>query len=183
MTQSHSSDQEREREFVENWLRQRNVDCPGTEEAQERSDLVEQVSRNAVHLASEFTTEPETLLVKAGDVSVEVNWEKRPAAGAGKVESNAETAPLGAELASAVRYLTAPTVGVFYPAPEPGAKPFVCVDEMVVAGQQVGIIEAMKLMMPIEADKVGRIVEVLKENGQAVEYGENLFALAPADEK
>lgn len=47
-----------------------------------------------------------------------------------------------------------------------------------MAGQQVGIIEAMKLMIPVEADKAGRVVEVLKNNGEPVEYGERLFAFA-----
>ncbi|ONI90825.1 hypothetical protein ALI144C_02400 [Actinosynnema sp. ALI-1.44] len=180
MTQSYPRDLDRE--FVERLAKQLELDCPGTDAAQERSDLMDQVSRNAVQLAAEFGTEPEKLLVKAGDVSVEVKWEKRPAVGAAVTEPGAGTPPPRAGPAdSTVRYLTAPTVGVFYSAATPGARPFVCVNETVVAGQQVGIIEAMKLMIPIEADKVGRIIEVLKENGQAVEYDENLFVLAPDD--
>jgi acetyl-CoA carboxylase biotin carboxyl carrier protein len=74
-------------------------------------------------------------------------------------------------------YLSAPAVGVFYRAPEPGAEPFVAEGDTVSAGQQVAIVEAMKLMIPVEADQPGRIAKVLKDNGEPVEYGERLFLL------
>jgi acetyl-CoA carboxylase biotin carboxyl carrier protein len=51
--------------------------------------------------------------------------------------------------------------------------------DVVGAGQQVGIVEAMKLMMPVEADQRGRVTAVLVKDGQAVEYGERLLALGP----
>jgi len=75
--------------------------------------------------------------------------------------------------------ITAPAVGVFYAAPEPGAAPFVRAGDVVIVGQQVAIVETMKLMIPVEADRVGRVAEVLKQNGEAVEYAEPLFTLAP----
>ena len=77
-------------------------------------------------------------------------------------------------------FVTAQMVGVFYRSREPGARPFVETGDLVSTGQQVGIIEAMKLMIPVEADASGRVVEVLVEDGTAVEYGDRLFALAPA---
>ncbi|MGH3427261.1 MAG: acetyl-CoA carboxylase biotin carboxyl carrier protein, partial [Mycobacteriales bacterium] len=80
------------------------------------------------------------------------------------------------EAAPEVHYLTSPAVGVFYRAPEPGTAPFVSEGDTVVTGQQVGIIQAMKLMIPIEADQAGRVLDVLKSNGEPVEYGEKLFA-------
>jgi acetyl-CoA carboxylase biotin carboxyl carrier protein len=89
-----------------------------------------------------------------------------PAAGAGGTHTERHT-------------LRAPAVGVFYRAPEPGAKPFADVGDRVTAGQQVAIVEIMKLMVPVHADVSGTIVEVLKESGEHVEYDEALFALEP----
>jgi acetyl-CoA carboxylase biotin carboxyl carrier protein len=66
---------------------------------------------------------------------------------------------------------------VFYRAPQPGAPAFVSEGDLVAPGQQVAIIEAMKLMIPVEADRVGRISAVLVSDGQPVEYGQPLFAL------
>ncbi len=73
--------------------------------------------------------------------------------------------------------LKSPMVGTFYRAPSPGAKPFVEVGDTVKAGQTVCIIEAMKLLNEIEADKDGIVKAVLAENGQPVEYGEPLLAI------
>jgi acetyl-CoA carboxylase biotin carboxyl carrier protein len=69
-------------------------------------------------------------------------------------------------------------VGTFYRAPSPGAKPFVEVGDTVKAGQTVCIIEAMKLLNEIEADKDGVVKSILAENGQPVEYGEPLLVIA-----
>jgi acetyl-CoA carboxylase biotin carboxyl carrier protein len=79
-------------------------------------------------------------------------------------------------------YLTSPAVGVFYHAREPGAEPFVSVGAAAEQGQQVGIVEAMKLMIPVEADRGGIVIDVLKANGAAVEYDEPLFALTATEE-
>ncbi|HWB36316.1 MAG TPA: biotin/lipoyl-containing protein [Rugosimonospora sp.] len=76
--------------------------------------------------------------------------------------------------------ICAPTVGTFYRAPEPGAKPFVAVGDLVVPGQQLAIVEAMKLMIPVEADRAGRIREILATDATAVEYGERLITIVPA---
>ena len=73
--------------------------------------------------------------------------------------------------------LKSPMVGTFYRAPSPGAKPFVEIGDTVKAGQTVCIIEAMKLLNEIEADKDGVVKAVLAENGQPVEYGEPLLAI------
>ena len=71
----------------------------------------------------------------------------------------------------------APMVGTFYRAGAPGAKPFVEVGDSVKAGQPICIIEAMKLMNEIEADKDGVIKAIMVENGQPVEYGEPLMMI------
>ena len=73
--------------------------------------------------------------------------------------------------------LKSPMVGTFYRAPSPGAKPFVEIGDTVKAGQTVCIIEAMKLLNEIEADKDGVVKAILAENGQPVEYGEPLLAI------
>ncbi len=72
-----------------------------------------------------------------------------------------------------------PIVGTFYRSAEPGAKPYAEVGEVVKKGHVLCIIEAMKLMNEINAECDGEIVKVYVENGQAVQYGERLFAMKP----
>jgi acetyl-CoA carboxylase biotin carboxyl carrier protein len=72
-----------------------------------------------------------------------------------------------------------PIVGTFFRAPEPGAKPFADVGDVVKKGQVLCIIEAMKLMNEINSDVDGEVVKVYVENGQPVQYGERLFAIRP----
>ena len=75
--------------------------------------------------------------------------------------------------------IEAPMVGTFYRAPAPDAPPFVRDGDRVKKGQVVCIIEAMKLMNEIESKVAGRVVKVLVENTQPVEYGQPLFLLEP----
>ncbi|MBK0392044.1 acetyl-CoA carboxylase biotin carboxyl carrier protein [Ramlibacter algicola] len=70
-----------------------------------------------------------------------------------------------------------PMVGTFYRASSPGAKSFVEIGTQVKAGDTVCIIEAMKILNEIEADKGGTVTQILCENGQAVEYGQPLFII------
>jgi acetyl-CoA carboxylase biotin carboxyl carrier protein len=76
--------------------------------------------------------------------------------------------------------IKAPIVGTFYRSSEPGAKAFADVGQQVRKGQVLCIIEAMKLMNEINAECDGEVVKVYVENGQAVQYGERLFAVKPA---
>jgi acetyl-CoA carboxylase biotin carboxyl carrier protein len=73
--------------------------------------------------------------------------------------------------------VNSPMVGSVYLQPEPGAEPFVKVGDTVAAGQTLMIIEAMKTMNPIPAPRAGRIVEILVEDGQPVEFGEPLAVI------
>jgi acetyl-CoA carboxylase biotin carboxyl carrier protein len=73
--------------------------------------------------------------------------------------------------------VTSPMVGTFYRAPSPGANNFVEVGQRVEAGAVLCIIEAMKILNQIEADRAGVVEEVLVENGQPVEYGQPLFRI------
>ena len=72
-----------------------------------------------------------------------------------------------------------PIVGTFYRAAEPGAKDLAAVGDVVRKGQVLCIIEAMKLMNEIDSEYDGEITSVYVENGQAVQYGERLFAIRP----
>ena len=90
----------------------------------------------------------------------------------------APAAPLAAEPAEVPGHrVTAPMVGTFYRAPSPGASPFVEVGSAVEVGDTLCIIEAMKMLNPIEADKAGTIRDALVENGHPVEYGQPLFII------
>lgn len=73
--------------------------------------------------------------------------------------------------------IKSPMVGTFYRAPSPGTSPFVEVGQSVSAGDTLCIIEAMKLLNQIEADKAGKIKAILVENGQPVEYDQPLFII------
>jgi len=75
--------------------------------------------------------------------------------------------------------IKSPIVGTFYRAAEPGAKPYADVGDTVKKDQVICIIEAMKLMNEINAECDGQVVKVYVENGQAVQYGERLFAIKP----
>jgi len=70
-----------------------------------------------------------------------------------------------------------PMVGTFYRSASPGAKPFVEVGSPIKEGEPICIIEAMKIMNEIEADKSGTVTQILCENGQAVEFGQPLFII------
>ncbi|WP_040436988.1 acetyl-CoA carboxylase biotin carboxyl carrier protein, partial [Melaminivora alkalimesophila] len=84
-------------------------------------------------------------------------------------------APAPAEPAGHV--VKSPMVGTFYRASSPGAKPFVEVGSQVKEGETLCIVEAMKILNEIEADKAGTVTRILGENGQAVEYGQPLFVI------
>ena len=70
-----------------------------------------------------------------------------------------------------------PMVGTFYRSASPGANPFVEIGSIVKEGETICIIEAMKILNEIEADKSGTVTKVLCENGEAVEYGQPLFMI------
>jgi acetyl-CoA carboxylase biotin carboxyl carrier protein len=73
--------------------------------------------------------------------------------------------------------ITAPMVGTFYASASPGAKAFVEIGDEVKVGQVLCIIEAMKMMNQIEADRAGRITSIMARNGDPVEFGQPLFVV------
>ena len=98
-----------------------------------------------------------------------------PAVAAAAPAATAATAPAPAVETGHV--VKSPMVGTFYRSSSPGGKPFVEVGSEVKEGEPVCIIEAMKILNEIEADKGGTITQILCENGQAVEYGQPLFVI------
>ena len=106
-----------------------------------------------------------------------------PAVAAAPAPAAAAAAPVAAEVAPAApardlsKAQTSPMVGTFYRAPGPNAPVFVEVGQSVNAGDTLCIIEAMKLMNEIEAERSGVVKEILVENGQPVEFGEPLFII------
>lgn len=71
-----------------------------------------------------------------------------------------------------------PIVGTFYSSPSPGAPAFTKVGDMVKEGDTLCIVEAMKILNQIEADTSGKVVEILVENAQPIEFGQPLFVIA-----
>jgi acetyl-CoA carboxylase biotin carboxyl carrier protein len=128
--------------------------------------------------------------IKEGEESVRISRATQPApmmaapapmpapaaAPAAAAAPPAAEEPAGAEMPEG-HVVKSPMVGTFYRAPSPGASPFVEVGQQVNAGDTLCIIEAMKLLNQIEADKAGTIKAILVENGQPVEYDEPLFVI------
>jgi acetyl-CoA carboxylase biotin carboxyl carrier protein len=73
--------------------------------------------------------------------------------------------------------ITAPMVGTFYASPSPGAKAFIEIGDEIKVGQVLCIIEAMKMMNQIEADRAGRVTSIMARNGDPVEFGQPLFVV------
>ena len=92
-----------------------------------------------------------------------------------KVESKSTAASKNSDVSG--NLISSPMVGTYYSAPSPSAKPFVTVGQQVKKGDTVGIIEAMKIMNQIEADQSGTVVEILVNDGEAVEFGQALIVL------
>lgn len=140
---------------------------------------LDEICRSTTELLRSTPAPLRRLRVSSGDASVELEWPVAgdspvPIAAAGDTTSGDDGG--GVDDRPCVR---SPMVGTFYLAPEPGGIPFVQVGDVVEARQQVGIVEAMKLMNPVEAGTSGRVVELLVEDAARVEYEQPLMLLAP----
>lgn len=93
------------------------------------------------------------------------------------VADSASAAAPAAAPAQVGHTVKSPMVGTFYRASSPGAKPFAEIGQTIKEGETICIVEAMKILNEIEADKSGTITQILVENGQAVEYGQPLFII------
>ena len=113
--------------------------------------------------------------VKEGDQSIALT-RRNPVVAAG-VQAMPTAIAAAAPVAKAPRGAveTSPMVGVFYAAQSPGEPPFVQVGQTISAGDTLGIIEAMKIMNPIEATQSGVVEEILVKNGEVIQFGQPLF--------
>lgn len=116
-------------------------------------------------------------IVKFSQTQQPVAYAPAPVAAPAAAEATAAAVTPAAAAAPQGHQVKAPMVGTFYRAPNPNSAPFVEVGQAVKEGEPLCIIEAMKLLNEIEADKSGVIKEILVENGEPVEYGQPLFVI------
>lgn len=121
----------------------------------------------------------EEMEVEAGGITVRLA-RPRPTPAATPESSAAAVAPskpttLFGDPAPGHRFITAPLTGVWYPAPSPGARPYLQLDGEVSVGQVVGLIEAMKLFNEIKSDVAGTVSRILADNGTLVKRQQPLF--------
>lgn len=141
--------------------------------------LIDLVSESNVTELEITEAEGKVRIVKSGGTVVQ-QYVATPAPVAAAPVATALTelpAPVPAAPAQTGHIVKSPMVGTFYRASSPGAKSFIEVGSVVKEGETVCIIEAMKILNEIEADKSGTITRILGENGQAVEYGQPLFVI------
>jgi acetyl-CoA carboxylase biotin carboxyl carrier protein len=143
--------------------------------------LIDLVSESNVSELEITEAEGKVRIVKGAPAGAQAYYAPAP-----MPAGNAAPAPMLAPAAAAVpaapeaekgHTVKSPMVGTFYRASAPGAKAFVEVGSVVKEGDTICIIEAMKILNEIEADKAGTIAKILCENGQAVEYGQPLFVI------
>ncbi len=140
--------------------------------------LIDLVSESNITELEITEAEGKVRIVKAGAPAPQVFAAPlaAPPAATGEATPAAAVPAVVAE-EPAGRVIKSPMVGTFYRSASPGAKPFVDVGSEVKEGEPVCIVEAMKIMNEIEADVAGKVVKILCENGQAVEFGQPLFIL------
>mgnify|MGYP006296321365 CR=1 FL=1 len=143
--------------------------------------LIDLVSESNVSELEITEAEGKVRIVKGGTAMVQ-QFVQAPAPVVAQPQAVAapvavESAPAPAAAVEEGHTVKSPMVGTFYRSASPGAKAFVEVGDAVKEGDTICIIEAMKILNEIEADKTGTVKRVLAENGQAVEYGQPLFLI------
>jgi len=140
--------------------------------------LIDLVSESNVSELEITEAEGKERIVKGGGVIQQVAMPMAaPAANAPVAAAPALAAAPVPAAAPTGHMVKSPMVGTFYRSASPGAKPFVEIGSQVKEGDTICIIEAMKILNEIEADKTGTVTQILVENGQAVEYGQPLFVI------
>lgn len=143
--------------------------------------LIDLVSDSNVSELEITEAEGKVRIVKGGGAMVQGYsqpvYQSAPAAPAPAAPAAAAPVVPVVEEAAAGHTVKSPMVGTFYRSSSPGAKAFVEVGSVVKEGETICIIEAMKILNEIEADKSGTVSRILCENGQAVEYGQALFII------
>ena len=142
----------------------------------ERGDVKVRIKRAGEHTVVHSQAEPRFYAVPAAPAPA-VELGAVPVAGA---TATAPAPPAAAPAAEeGLHKVKSPIVGTYYEAPSPGAPPFVKPGDSVEVGQVLCIVEAMKLLNEIESDVAGEIVKSLANNGQPIEYGQELFVIRP----
>lgn len=145
--------------------------------------LIDLISESNVHELEITEAEGTVRIVKGPPVGTAPQVQYVSAPQPQQTIQVASTAPAAAPVAAAApaedagHKVTSPMVGTFYRSSSPGSKPFVEVGDSVNAGDTLCIIEAMKILNEIEADKSGVVKKVCCDNGQGVEYGQALFII------
>ncbi|WP_311222005.1 MULTISPECIES: acetyl-CoA carboxylase biotin carboxyl carrier protein [unclassified Acidovorax] len=141
--------------------------------------LIDLVSESNVSELEITEAEGKVRIVKSGGAVMQqyVAAPVQAAPVAATAAGTAAAAEAPAAPAQTGHIVKSPMVGTFYRAASPGAKSFVEVGSQVKEGETICIIEAMKILNEIEADKSGTVTRILGENGQAVEYGQPLFVI------
>ena len=142
--------------------------------------LIDLVSESNVSELEITEAEGKVRIVKSAGVAMAAPVMAAPVAVAAPAAVAAVAAPAAAEAAAPVvsgHTVKSPMVGTFYRSSSPGAAPFAQIGSVVKAGDTLCIVEAMKILNEIEADKAGTVTQILCENGQAVEYGQPMFII------
>jgi acetyl-CoA carboxylase biotin carboxyl carrier protein len=138
--------------------------------------LIDLVSDSNVSELEITEAEGKVRIVKGGGAATPAHASSSVAAG--PLPSAVPVAPSAAVIEAPTGHtVKSPMVGTFYRSASPGTKEFVMIGSQVKEGQTICIIEAMKILNEIEADKTGTVTQILAENGQAVEYGQALFII------
>ncbi|MEU4715820.1 biotin/lipoyl-containing protein [Micromonospora purpureochromogenes] len=142
---------------------------------------LELVRSSTLELLTGFGRTPSALRVRAGGVTVEAEWPVEPTTAHAVTDAPVAVAAARGSTPVAVEpdghQVRSPAVGILFHAPSPGAPPFVSVGDTVAPGQQLAIVEVMKLMIPVESTVHGTISGVLHDNGEPVEYDDPLFLI------
>lgn len=156
-----------------------------TTTSQPAEQTLESLCKQARLLATGLPGALTRLTVMAGENRVDMEWLPGAAPAGLALANGAATAAVATGEAGAEEEpghaIVAPLVGTFYRSPEPDAAPFISEGDIIEAGQQVGIVEAMKIMNAVQADQGGRVAKILASDGDMVEYGQPLIILAAPD--
>nr|AHX24720.1 biotin carboxyl carrier protein [uncultured bacterium] len=133
------------------------------------------LSRGIADVVRTAPTMPSRAAVRFGCASIEIEWPTAVPVAPDPPTVTSEP-PAGVQ----PHVVRAPLAGTFHHAPAPGSRPFVGVGDLVEPGQQVGVLEAMKIRTPIAADVRGRVSDILVGDAEAVEFDQPLLVLTPA---
>ena len=137
--------------------------------------LIDLVSESNISELEITEAEGKVRIVKSGGAGTAPAMAPQQSAAAPLASAAPAAAPAEAPAAPEGKVIKSPMVGTFYRSASPGAKVFAEVGDSIKLGEPICIIEAMKIMNEIEADVEGKVLRILCENGQAVEFGQTLF--------